>query len=306
MKLSDRPSAFIEATAGALGSVVAVVFSNPLDVAKTRLQLAGELGHKTIGNYANVFDALKRILWYEGIAEAQKGIAPAIIFNLLLNGVRFGLYHGIEENVRNLFQARREATQDPASRFETTSVKACSATIAGGIAGAIASPFSLIKTRMQSSGSAFKARRTYVYSGSMDAVKKIWSNQGLQGFFRGADAAVLRLTSSSICQLVVYDSSKEVIKNRFNVVDNYMLHVICSILSAVSVVAVMNPLDVAATRIYQDSERIYRSPMDCLVKTTRHEGILALYKGSVAQFIRVGPHTILTFVFYEQIKKLFH
>lgn len=82
MKSKPRTSPYVEAASGALGAAMATFFSNPLDVAKTRLQLAGELGHKTTGNYASTFDALKKILWHEGITEAQRGLGPAIIFNL--------------------------------------------------------------------------------------------------------------------------------------------------------------------------------------------------------------------------------
>lgn len=339
-----------EAIAGALGSVGATIFSNPIDVAKTRMQLAGELGHQTQGAYANVYDALKRLL-KDGLAEAQKGLAPAIVFNIctsfsitlneslngiifvflslaVLNGIRFGLYHGIENQVHRL--VHKEST-DPGSsakhksQIVNTTIKAMSATIAGGIAGAVASPFSLVKTRMQATSAIFKARKSYEYGSTVDAFRKIYIDQGMKGFFRGMDAAskfkpflftvsvhffpfhhelraVLRLTASSICQLVIYDSAKEAIQHYHHLSNGSMLHLLSSTASTIGVVAVMNPLDVAATRMYQDSEGLYRNPIDCLIKTTKYEGILALYKGSIVQFTRVAPHTILTFFFYEKIK----
>jgi solute carrier family 25 protein 34/35 len=45
--------------------------------------------------------------------------------------------------------------------------------------------------------------------------------------------------------------------------------------------------------------------MHCLLRTVQSEGVLALWKGSGAQFLRVGPHTTLTFLFWEQTKKVF-
>ncbi len=45
--------------------------------------------------------------------------------------------------------------------------------------------------------------------------------------------------------------------------------------------------------------------MDCLVKTVRNEGLRALQKGWLAQYARLGPHTVLTFVFLEQVKPVF-
>lgn len=36
---------------------------------------------------------------------------------------------------------------------------------------------------------------------------------------------------------------------------------------------------------------LYKSPIDCLWKTVKTEGPLALYKGSTAHFLRIAPHT---------------
>ena len=62
-----------------------------------------------------------------------------------------------------------------------------------------------------------------------------------------------------------------------------------------------------STRLYQSAGRAtrYRGPVDCLVQTVRGEGISALQKGWLAQYARLGPHTMLTFVFLEQVKPVF-
>lgn len=59
-----------------------------------------------------------------------------------------------------------------------------------------------------------------------------------------------------------------------------------------------------STRMYNQQDGFYRSPIDCAIKTVRKEGIKGLYKGSRALYIRSGPHTILVFLFLEQYKKL--
>ncbi|KAI6047890.1 hypothetical protein EDC04DRAFT_33861 [Pisolithus marmoratus] len=39
---------------------------------------------------------------------------------------------------------------------------------------------------------------------------------------------------------------------------------------------------------------LYRSPIDCLWKTFKAEGVYGWYKGSTAHFLRIAPHTIIT------------
>ena len=42
-----------------------------------------------------------------------------------------------------------------------------------------------------------------------------------------------------------------------------------------------------------------------LIRFTARQGPLAFYKGYVPAFVRLGPHTVLTFIFLEQLKKNF-
>ena len=42
--------------------------------------------------------------------------------------------------------------------------------------------------------------------------------------------------------------------------------------------------------------------LDCAFKTVAAEGPLGLYKGAGAHFLRVGPHTVLTFLILEQAR----
>jgi len=42
--------------------------------------------------------------------------------------------------------------------------------------------------------------------------------------------------------------------------------------------------------------------VDCFLKIVRNEGPIALFKGWTPSYTRLGPHTILTFIFLEQMK----
>lgn len=44
---------------------------------------------------------------------------------------------------------------------------------------------------------------------------------------------------------------------------------------------------------------------DVLVKVVRYEGFFSLWKGFTPYYARLGPHTVLTFIFLEQMNKAY-
>lgn len=75
---------------GGLAGVGAGFFSNPFDVIRTRMQLQGELKArgKHIIHYRNVVHATYTIVKADGITSLQKGLVPALWFQLVVNGTR--------------------------------------------------------------------------------------------------------------------------------------------------------------------------------------------------------------------------
>lgn len=62
-----------------IGSIGQVTVSNPAEVAKTRLQLQGELAKGGgVRVYRNTFDVLIKTARNEGIHGIQKGLGPAV------------------------------------------------------------------------------------------------------------------------------------------------------------------------------------------------------------------------------------
>jgi solute carrier family 25 protein 34/35 len=58
------------------------------------------------------------------------------------------------------------------------------------------------------------------------------------------------------------------------------------------------------SRMYNQNGNLYRGLLDCLAKTVRAEGFLAIYKGFLPHLARILPHTILTLSLAEQTNKL--
>lgn len=62
--------------------------------------------------------------------------------------------------------------------------------------------------------------------------------------------------------------------------------------------------DTIMSRLYNQNGNLYKGVFDCLGKTIRTEGLLAIYKGFLPHLARILPHTILTLSLAEQTNKL--
>lgn len=58
------------------------------------------------------------------------------------------------------------------------------------------------------------------------------------------------------------------------------------------------------SRLYNQNGNLYKGVFDCLAKTVKTEGFLAIYKGFLPHLARILPHTILTLSLAEQTNKL--
>jgi len=185
------------------------------------------------------------------------------------------------------------------------------AALACGVSGAWAgSPFFLLKVRLQAQTSSpgLAVGFQHNYGGIRDAVSHIYKDEGVAGFWRGGTTQMLRVGVGSIAQLVTYDYARHFISlNEWFSKHPGYLPFAASLVAGVALVIAMNPVDVVATRLYNQEVKkhtgaLYKGPIDCITKIFRHEGPLAFYKGLFAHYLRVGPHTIATFVFWDMAK----
>lgn len=91
---------------GSVAATGAVFISNMPETIKTRMQLDGEASRQSgmrVGKqYANIFDAYKKIVRQEGFRALQAGLGPAIGIQVIMNGLRLGLFEPIQRQIRDL------------------------------------------------------------------------------------------------------------------------------------------------------------------------------------------------------------
>lgn len=293
-----QPSTLGGFIAGGIAACGAVTITNPIELVKTRMQLQGELAARGQGQkvYTGLIQGLGTIFKHEGLKGIQRGLLPAYVYQIGLNGCRLGFYEPVREAVNSLLGYDVDKQQVSVNVFAGAS---------SGIMGAIAgSPFYLIKTRMQSYSPVFKVGAQTHYTGIGNGLSTIFKNEGFKGLYRGVDAAILRTGAGSSVQLPIYNWAKHLIARYDLVPDGPIRHLLSSTASGVGVCIVMNPWDVLMTRMYNQKGNVYKHPFDCMVKTVSIEGPLALYKGFIPHLLRIGPHTILTLMFMEQTMHL--
>lgn len=83
--------------------------------------------------------------------------------------------------------------------------------------------------------------------------------------------------------------------------DGTLTHVAASMLTGLVTTTATAPVDVIKTHMYMHGGR-FRGPVHCAAAIVAAEGPGALLKGWVANYARLGPQTLLTFVAVEQMR----
>eukprot|EP00287_Rhodomonas_sp_CCMP768_P012650 CAMPEP_0196719266 /NCGR_PEP_ID=MMETSP1091-20130531/2306_1 /TAXON_ID=302021 /ORGANISM="Rhodomonas sp., Strain CCMP768" /LENGTH=305 /DNA_ID=CAMNT_0042060187 /DNA_START=57 /DNA_END=974 /DNA_ORIENTATION=+ len=286
---------------GGSATSIAAIFTNPFEVLKTRLQVQGELskaGHAV--RYNGLVDCAVKMAREEGILSLQKGLYPGMAYQFFMNGARLGCY----PSLKRMFG-------DDGSHSALNVVRQVSAGAFSGALGAVVgSPLFMIKCRLQvasSSAASGAVGHQHQYKGLIDGLTQVFKSEGVSGLFRGVDGAVPRVMVGSASQLATYDTTKKALLRLSYFRDGLFTHFTASMVSGVVVTTIMNPFDVVSTRMYnqpQGAARVYANPLDCFAKTFRAEGVRGFYKGWLAHYARLGPHTVLTLVFWEQMRGL--
>lgn len=263
------------------------------------MQLAG-VSQITSCNAQTVLGAGRKLWQQEGPAGLQRGLRPSILRELSYSGMRMGLYEPVRETL-----ASRGGQQEKRQTTSPLVVKILAGAITGAIGSVIANPFDLLKVRMQGGG----AHETQ--ASVTEEFTSIVQGGGLRGLWRGAGPTVQRATLLTASQVPSYDHAKHTLLDLGLVREGYVCHFACSMLAGVVAAAVTSPVDLAKSRIMSqplDPETrrgaLYTNTLDCWRKTAGAEGIGALFRGFNMQWMRLGPHTTISLMCFEQLRYL--
>ncbi|KAK4948536.1 Mitochondrial dicarboxylate transporter [Elasticomyces elasticus] len=274
---------------GSAASMAAVV-THPLDLIKVRLQTRlPDAPKSTLGTAAYVYRN-------QGITGLYAGLSAALLRQMTYSTVRFGVYEDLKERF-----APQPTPDNPKPKHSLLNLVLMSsaAGFLGGIAG---NPADVLNVRMQSDASKPpEVRRNYKHA--LDGLVRMIREEGFASIFRGVEANSTRALLMTASQLASYDVFKQVCLRDLGMSDNFLTHFTASLAAGFVATTLCSPVDVIKTRVMSAGGK--SSILQLLSEASRKEGPLWIFRGWVPSFIRLGPQTICTMVFFEQHKKLY-
>ncbi|KAM6957551.1 mitochondrial dicarboxylate carrier [Aplochiton taeniatus] len=269
---------------GGVSSSAAACLTHPLDLIKVHLQTQQEVRMKMMG-------MAKSVVRREGFLSLYSGLSASLCRQMTYSLSRFAIY----ESVRDMISSHNHG---PIPFYQKVLISAF-----GGFAGGfIGTPADLVNVRMQNDVKLpLELRRNY--SHALDGLFRVWKEEGLNKLFSGATMASTRGALVTVGQLACYDQSKQLVLATGAMTDNILTHFLVSLIAGSCATVLCQPLDVMKTRL-MNSNGEYGGVLHCLAETAKL-GPKGFYKGLVPAAIRLMPHTVLTFIFLEQLKKHF-
>jgi solute carrier family 25 oxoglutarate transporter 11 len=108
--------------------------------------------------------------------------------------------------------------------------------------------------------------------------------------------------------LVTYDETKERLTKAFPALGAKSIMALASMTSACVTSTCSLPFDNIKTKLQKmkkdkEGNFPYKGFMDCVKKTAANEGITGFWAGLPTYYFRVGPHTIITLLTSEFLRK---
>ena len=279
---------------GGLAASGAICFTHPLDLLKVHLQTSNALENTKTTSQVRIslFRRTINIIRSQGALALYNGISASILWQLTNSTTRFGIYEVCKQRL-----IQNEGTP-PFSKLVVI------AGISGAFGGFVGNPPDIVKVRMQNDIKlSMESRRNY--KNVFDGLVTIIREEGFIKLFSGVGWASSRSVFLTIGQLCFYDTIKTRLLKIKYFHDDLRTHFTSSFIAGGIATTLTQPFDVLKTRAMDARKGEIRNAFHLIKDIAFEGGPLAFFKGYVPAFIRLGPQTILTFVFMEQIRLRF-
>jgi len=262
-------------------NAIGATATNPIDIVKLRMQLGGG----AFGGGRGAVRGAVELLRTEGPSAFARGLPASWLREMVYAGLRLGCYDFAKENVEAALGVRG-----------TLAGKVAAGALSGAFGSAVGSPTELLKVRIQSQTSS---------SGLLRTAAEITREGGAVGWFRGAIPFVQRSSALTAAQVASYDHTKQLLIASGAVVEGSGAHLLSSMVAGFAAAAVSTPFDFAKSRLMSGRPEYQGiTSTECLRRAVVSGGLLAPYRGFVPNWLRIGPHTVVTFLVYERLRAM--
>ncbi|BGP18780.1 hypothetical protein JCM10213v2_006860 [Rhodosporidiobolus nylandii] len=273
-----------------ISNMTASCLSNPMDLIKVRQQLQRKSvtkhGQETRRS-TNALRTLVTMVRTEGPTSIYKGLSGSMLREASYSGIRMGGYDLVKSTLVKTF---------PLSDPNGFGTKLAAGMTSGMIGAAVANPADLLKVRLQAPSATGTLR---------EHARDILQTQGIKGFYKAVWPTTIRAGILTSAQLGTYDQTKHLLKNNFpgTFKEGFQTHLIASAIAGFCCSVVSNPVDVIKVRMMTDKTGQYRNALHCAGLLLKNEGPLACMKGFSMCFARLWPHSLVSLVVFEQLRK---
>jgi len=274
MSVQPRKPSLVESMAcGGAAAAFAVNFTHPIELVKTRMQASG----------GGIGTTIKGVMEAGGVTSFWKGLPFAYGRELSYTSIKLGAY----APVRNMVGA--------GGADAPFYLKFLAGAITGGVGSIVGNPFDVCKTLAQTNTDGKSL-------GGL--VTKLYSDQGIAGFYRGVEVNILRACILNATKMGVYDVTKGYVTetmgwSRKDIKTSFASAFVAGFFMTVTVA----PSDMIRTKLMNQptDAKLYDGFVDCAKKTVAEGGVLSLWRGFIPIWARFAPQATLQLLTIEVI-----
>ncbi|OTA95969.1 hypothetical protein M434DRAFT_160280 [Hypoxylon sp. CO27-5] len=177
------------ATSGACATIASDALMNPFDVIKQRMQI-----QNSSKMYRSMTDCARYVYKTEGISAFYVSYPTTLSMTVPFTALQFLAYESIS------------TAMNPTKKYDPFT-HCMAGAVAGGFAAALTTPMDVIKTMLQTRGTATDPELRSV-NGFVAGCRLMYRREGLRGFFKGVRPRVVTTMPSTAICWSAYEASK--------------------------------------------------------------------------------------------------